>query len=362
MRDMSTLAYTSFVSVLADIVLIGIVVLFSPVSRSVQEAGGLGTVMAHHWIDARVFIGLGVLSTAMACQHSAFLIANSLTHPTPHRWSIVTQSSLVIAGFLSIALGLIGYLGFLEHTQGDILNNLEKDSTYVNAARGLLALTMVFTYPMESFVARHVLGQLWLGSASAMEQHHRYLLTIVLYIGSLVPALMFHDLGLVLSLTGSLGASAVAYIGPGMVYLGINGRDFVDWVQDRKSTSMDETAGSAIGGEVELPVAGDGTAMMQMDGLDSAGSSHWYRKKPWWWWPLAMPVWVAIANRGARGTNAFLADYQPPTPSSEAILLVLPDRGNYIVACLFIAFGVVAAVCGLISNIYVQINDIFFTP
>jgi Transmembrane amino acid transporter protein len=361
---MSQLAYTSSVSVLADMVLIGIVVLFSPVSRSVQEAGGLGTVIAHHWIDSRVFIGLGVLSTAMACQHSAFLIANSLTCPTPQRWSMVTQSSLTVAGFLSIVLGLIGYLGFLEHTQGDILNNLEKDSTYVNAARGLLALTMVFTYPMESIVARHVLGQLWLGSGStAMEQHHRYLLTIVLYIGTLIPALIFHDLGPVLSLTGSLGASAVAYIGPGMVYLGINGRDFVDWVQG-KTSSMDETTGTATSsGEVELPVAGDGTARMQMDDdLDSAGSSHWYRKKPWWWWPLAMPVWVAIANRGARGTHAFLADYQPPSSDAIHVLLVLPDRGNYIVACLFIAFGVVAAVCGLISNIYVQINHVFFTP
>jgi hypothetical protein len=375
MRDMSQLAHTSLVSVLADVALVGIVVMFSPVARTVSDAGGLWTVATRHWIDARVFIGLGVLSTAMACQHSSFLIAHSLTNPTPKRWTFVTRSSLAVAGSLSILLGLVGYLGFLEHTQGDILNNLKEDdaanitagaaAAALNAAKGLLAVTMVLTYPMEMLVARHVLGQLWLGGS--MDTGQRYKLTIGLYICSLIPALILHDLGPVLSLTGSLGASAVAYIGPGLAYLGINGRDFIDWVHqgNNKSCSMVETTRTTILGKDELPIAGDGTAMMQTvrDPDDALGSTFWYRKKPWWWWPLAMPIWLAIANRGARGTDAFLADYNgPPLSSSDAVILVIPQRRNYVVACLFIAFGVVAVVCGVASNIYVQVHGIFFTP
>jgi sodium-coupled neutral amino acid transporter 11 len=45
-------------------------------------------------------------------------------------------------------------------TQGDVLNNFEHDSMQANAARLLLAFTMFLTYPMESFVARHVLVML----------------------------------------------------------------------------------------------------------------------------------------------------------------------------------------------------------
>lgn len=352
MKDISQLAYTSLLSVIADTVLICIVVLFSPVGPTVRDAGGFGTVLARHWINSRVFIGLGVLSTAMACQHSAFLISGSLTNPTPQRWASVAQYSLAVAGSLSILLGAVGYLGFLEDTEGDILNSLDKDSTYVNAARALLALTMVFTYPMESFVARHVFGQLF-GSGSI--ERFRWRLTVGLYLTSLVPALIFNDLGIVLSLTGSLGASAVAYIGPGLVVLGINGHDFVDWVQGK---SLDGTASSDAAngaGEIELPVVGDASATIQ--NVPDIGASY---RKPWWWFPLAMPVWVAIANSGARGTDSFLADYSSQ-PSTEATLVV-PDRRDYIVACLFIVFGVVAAVCGLATNIYVQINDIFFNP
>lgn len=348
MKDISQLAYTSFLSVLADTVMIVIVVLFSPVGRTVREAGGFGMVLTQHWINSRVFIGLGVLSTAMACQHSAFLISGSLTNPTPQRWAAVARYSLAVAGGLSILLGAVGYLGFLEDTEGDILNSLDKDSTYVNAARALLALTMIFTYPMESFVARHVLGQLF-GSGSI--EQFRWRLTAGLYLTSLIPALIFNDLGIVLSLTGSLGASAVAYIGPGLVVLGINGHDFVEWVQGK---SMDGTVATG-GSEVELPVVGDASATIQ--NVPEIGSSF---NKPWWWFPLAMPVWVAIANSGARGTDAFLADYH--SQSNAGATLVIPDRRDYIVACLFIVFGVVAAVCGLATNIYVQINDVFFNP
>jgi hypothetical protein len=66
-----------------------------------------------------------------------------------------------------------------------------------------------------------------------------------------------------------------------------------------------------------------------------------------------------VVLRTGKNANSFLADYEcisrrrRPMPYQK-----LPDRGNYIiVACLFIAFGVVAAVCGWISNIYVQINE-----
>jgi hypothetical protein len=45
-----------------------------------------------------------------------------------------------------------GYLGFLDDTQGDVLNNFDAGSCAVNGARALLVITVLFTYPMEAFV------------------------------------------------------------------------------------------------------------------------------------------------------------------------------------------------------------------
>lgn len=163
LRDISQLATTSFLSITADAVLVVIVLSYSPVQDSVQDHGGFGQVVKDYWMNTRVFIGLGVLSTAMACQHTAFLISGTLEDCTMPRWGTVTGRSLLLATLLSMLLGLFGYLGYLENTEGDILNNFEGGSMAVNAARILLAITMFFTYPMELFVARHVLVQVRFG-------------------------------------------------------------------------------------------------------------------------------------------------------------------------------------------------------
>lgn len=143
LRDISQLALTSTLSVLADVVLVVIVCIYAPVEQAVGEAGGFGGVLADNWISSGFFIGLGVISTAMACQHSSFLISGSLTNNTQRRWACVTGSSLFTATMLTLILGVVGYLGFLDDTQGDVLNNFDPASHLVNAARALLAITYV---------------------------------------------------------------------------------------------------------------------------------------------------------------------------------------------------------------------------
>lgn len=142
MRDMASLSITSLLSVTADILLVGFVLGFAPVPSSISNAGGFGQVIRENWISGKLFIGLGVLSTAMACQHSAFIVSGSLRDATSQRWSSVTKISLTIAAVLCLALGVTGYLGFLTETQGDILNNFDPNSVAANAGRTLLAITM----------------------------------------------------------------------------------------------------------------------------------------------------------------------------------------------------------------------------
>lgn len=159
-RDMASLSFSSAISVAADVVLVVFIAAFSPVKETVEANGGIGQVFANDGINSTLFIGLGILSTAMACQHSAFIVSDSLCNKTRKRWRWVTNQSIALSATLCLILGISGYLGFLGMTQGDVLNNFEHDSMQANAARLLLAFTMFLTYPMESFVARHVLVML----------------------------------------------------------------------------------------------------------------------------------------------------------------------------------------------------------
>lgn len=74
---------------------------------------------------------------------AAFLVYRSMTQRGVQRWAWVTKRSVFIALVIAIMLGLSGYLSFVDKTQGNILNNFPEDYKAANAARGLLAITMV---------------------------------------------------------------------------------------------------------------------------------------------------------------------------------------------------------------------------
>ena len=172
-----------------------------------------------------IFVGLGVLSFAFVCQHSSFIIAGSLDRPTKERWSTVTKLGLGLAACLALVMGISGYLGFggaYGAVKGNILNNLPENSGFAQLARGLLGITMLFVYPMESFVARHACVVLLFEGRRAHEgddasvlnrRDRRITLTVALYFSALIPAAYFDQLGDVLAITGAIGGSCLSYIG-----------------------------------------------------------------------------------------------------------------------------------------------------
>lgn len=373
-RDMANLSFTSGASVMADVVLVILITLTAPIKSTVAEAGGLFKVLGESIINGRIFIGLGVLSTAMACQHSCFIVSTSLDEKTPERWGTVTFRSLAIAWLLCTIMGTSGYLGYLGDTQGDILNNFDDESPTANGGRILLAVTMFFTYPMEMFVARHVFVQVFFkgdmdGPNPDAWFNRRVMVTCLLFLTTLVPALIVNDLGPVLSLTGSLGASCLSYICTGLAYLGVNGEDFLAYLADELRTkgygSGDSTASKT--GEVELPVVGDASARMSSTAAANTDLSPLQGSKPWWWWIGGYPLWVAIASSGSHGTRTFLTDFnatagQPPEGSYDESDSIPPRKRDYYISMFFIAFGILAAVVGVFSNIYVEVNNIFYSP
>lgn len=235
-RDVADLAKTSKMNVCFDLIIV-LLVVYLAFRRGDYDDYDYDEDYDSYGIDAAspidlwkikwdtLFVGLGVLSFAFVCQHSSFIIAGSLEKPTKERWSTVTKLGLCFAASLALLMGISGYLGFSgpgRSVEGNILNSLPQNSKLTKLAEALLGTTMLFVYPMESFVARHVCVVLLFEGRKAHEgddasvlnrRDRRITLTVALYLSAVIPAAMFERLGDVLAVTGSVGGSCLSYIG-----------------------------------------------------------------------------------------------------------------------------------------------------
>lgn len=228
---------------------------------------------------------------------------------------------------------------------------------------------------MESFVARHVVAKIFFNGDSEGEiadengntipmaktlgiVGRREKIVLCLYVAALIPALIVNDLGPVLSITGSLGGSCVAYIGPGLVYLGVHGASFIEYTDILLGKPQHTNP------TIELPVAGDANATMEQTHENQGPYNP--KSKPFWWWLGLFPIWRAIASSGAVGMRQNLEQLEEESPGVTTVPptgeVIGPLTRDYYIAIFFIIFGTVAVLVGLISNIYVQMENVFFTP
>ena len=105
------------------------------------------------------------------------------------------------------------------------MNTFPTENGLINVARILLAITMVFTFPMEQFVARHCVLELleaWQVIVSSKSESAHYVVTLVLWGTALAIGATQDDVGIVLELDGAFAASMLAFIMPGCVILKAN--------------------------------------------------------------------------------------------------------------------------------------------
>eukprot|EP01001_Neometanema_parovale_P010339 NODE_6575_length_836_cov_149.395512_g6339_i0.p1 GENE.NODE_6575_length_836_cov_149.395512_g6339_i0~~NODE_6575_length_836_cov_149.395512_g6339_i0.p1 ORF type:complete len:230 (+),score=32.30 NODE_6575_length_836_cov_149.395512_g6339_i0:45-692(+) len=157
---------------------------------------------------------MGGMSFAYVCHHSTFLVRNSMKEP--QKWHIVTHTSIATATVLSVMMAMSGYLSFILCTRGDILNNLESDDPVAMIARLMLALTMVFTFPMEFFVIRHISRVMLTGKLDADLHHWKltiFWFVIFVILGQAIPQA---SLSVILELTGGFSAVIIGFVLPGI--------------------------------------------------------------------------------------------------------------------------------------------------
>jgi sodium-coupled neutral amino acid transporter 11 len=313
-QDMADLAKTSSLNVTFDIIMVVLVLYCSRIQEAWETFDWRESIIHYD----TVFVGLGVLSFAFVCQHSAFIIAGSLEKPTKSRWASATRIALTFACSLALMCGMGGYVGFQEKAQGNILNSLD-ESPPANLARALLGTTMLFVYPMESFVARHVCVVLFFEGRSAHEgddtsvlnrRDRRITLTIILYLISVIPAAYFENLGTVLAISGAIGGSCLSYIGPGAVYLGVHGGRFLELSRaffgpsiQPETASDEETVplyNKPVAANLPPPTSTDSWLVRQLKNI------------LWYLW--LMPIWCKIASIGKSYLTSHVTDLAIKSP------------------------------------------------
>ena len=114
----------------------------------------------------------------------------------------------------------------------------------------------------------------------------RVILTWALYVASIVPALMNINTGLILSGTGAIGGSSLAYIVPGLTFIAVYHAEFKDLVISRwKSSSK---------------------YLWQYPSEEITDDEHTIYLEIVSWYLLLMPLWSSIAQLGGKTMSDYI--------------------------------------------------------
>lgn len=175
--------------------------------------------------DSFTFIGnditqaIGVIVFAYMCHHSSFLLYGSLENPTQLRWDKVTHASVGISCLIVVVFGTAGYATFKSFSQGDLFENYCLSDVGANISRSLFTITIMLTYPIECFVVREVLENVFWPYKELLTKRHHLMLTIAIVSVTFILSTLTDCLGVVLELNGVATALPLAFILPSLCYM-----------------------------------------------------------------------------------------------------------------------------------------------
>jgi len=224
LKNIGSLAKTSYISI-ASVVFIAAAVMYK-CSVGI-EIGSSQTEPTPQYaiVSGSIMEGLGIAAFTFVTHHESLILYQGLSDGREKNWSNIVNYSMGIACTCILIIAIPGYLTFYNLTTDNILNNYPNNDVLMTLCRVLFGTTMMLSFPLEHFVARTVSLDLLRCGKPADQQSDRakrikYIATtLVLVFSSAVIAMFTRDLGAVLTLTGGVCASSLAYILPAVMYL-----------------------------------------------------------------------------------------------------------------------------------------------
>eukprot|EP01083_Nonionella_stella_P268938 909465_1 len=263
MKDLSSLAFTSGVSV---VTFFGIVVIAFFKAPEACAAFGPDELcpkpitffseLDTSWFES--FDTIGVYLFGIVCMDSVFQLYNSLHNATPTRWRWTTHIS--IGTVCTLYAGFSTYLTawFGSRSKGNILCTFPKDDALINAARLTLGLCLALTYPMSNFLMRDYVFSILrpqfpniAGSRAVL-----YGLTYGTLATTTLLALTVGDLGVFMAVTGNVAGAAIGFILPVLVYFKIEGFQNLRLVAKKRLSNPEHGVLSCLAGYLEIILPG----------------------------------------------------------------------------------------------------------
>ncbi|KAL1786432.1 sodium-coupled neutral amino acid transporter 11 isoform X1 [Sigmodon hispidus] len=212
-RDIAKLGKISFISTILTTVILGIII-----TRAVSLGPSIPKT-EDAWVFAKpnAIQAIGVMSFAFICHHNCFLVYGSLEEPTVAKWCRIIHTSILVSVFICVLFATCGYLTFTGFTQGDLFENYCRSDDLVTFGRFCYGITVILTYPIECFVTREVIANVFFGGNPSSVFH--IILTVVIISAATLVSLLVDCLGIVLELSGVLCAAPLIFIIPSACYL-----------------------------------------------------------------------------------------------------------------------------------------------
>ncbi|DAZ97895.1 TPA: hypothetical protein N0F65_012158 [Lagenidium giganteum] len=125
--------------------------------KNVREASS-GFSRDYLAVPATIFQAFGTMASSFASQHHIFHAFHSLRERTVTVFMRVSLLALFLSVFLAYSVGIGGYVSYLSQTKADIFQNLDfraADQKYLRPFWFFLPLCAVFCIPLEVLVTRH---------------------------------------------------------------------------------------------------------------------------------------------------------------------------------------------------------------
>ncbi|KAI7861621.1 transmembrane amino acid transporter protein-domain-containing protein [Spinellus fusiger] len=174
-----------------------------------------------------VFGALGIMAFAFTCSQVAFHNYLTLEHQSTRTWAMTTSISTFSSWVVSMIFAIIGFLCFGSNVQPNLFMNFAADDLVINIGRLALAGDMILTIPMAFFPFRDALQKLLQIDTTTRQPSstEHYVSTVVFFCVLFVGGVTIQSLGKVYAVVGGVAATTLAYILPGIVYLGTRSVD-----------------------------------------------------------------------------------------------------------------------------------------
>uniref|UniRef100_A0A673NCQ6 Putative sodium-coupled neutral amino acid transporter 11 n=1 Tax=Sinocyclocheilus rhinocerous TaxID=307959 RepID=A0A673NCQ6_9TELE len=217
---MSTLLFTLPLSLYRDIAKLGKVSLLSMLLTLVilitvvVRAATLGPQIPASddaWVFARWNAIQAVAVMSFGEVLLFFMIYGSLQEPTLSSWSLVTH----VSGTKSTKRIACFPVVFL--VQGDIFENYCRNDNLATFGRFCYGVSIITTFPLECFVTREVISNVFFKGELSNTSH--VIITLVIISAATAISLSYDCLGIVLELNGVLSAIPLMFIFPAACFL-----------------------------------------------------------------------------------------------------------------------------------------------